>query len=69
MVSRIQKKINETEKRIETLETRLGELDTMLCDPKNAADMALVNEYTDIQQRLDKEMADWEKLSEQLETV
>lgn len=69
MVSRIQKKINETEKRIETLETRLGELDTMLCDPKNAADMALVNEYTDIQQRLDKEMADWEKLSEQLETI
>lgn len=69
MVSRIQKKINETEKRIETLETRLGELDTMLCDPKNAADMALVNEYADIQQRLDKEMADWEKLSEQLETV
>ena len=69
MVSRIKKKINETEKRIETLETRLGELDTMLCDPKNAADMALVNEYTDIQQRLDKEMADWEKLSEQLETV
>ena len=69
MVSRIQKKTNETEKRIETLETRLGELDTMLCDPKNAADMALVNEYTDIQQRLDKEMADWEKLSEQLETV
>ena len=69
MVSRIQKKINETEKRIETLETRLGELDTMLCDPKNASDMALVNEYTDIQQRLDKEMADWEKLSEQLETV
>ena len=69
MVSRIQKKINETEKRIETLETRLGELDTMLCDPKNAADMALVNEYTDIQQRLDKEMDDWEKLSEQLETV
>lgn len=69
MVSRIQKKINETEKRIETLETRLGELDTMLCDPKNAADMALVNEYTDIQQRLDKEMADWEKLSEQLEKV
>ena len=69
MVSRIQKKINETEKRIETLETRLGELDTMLCEPKNAADMALVNEYTDIQQRLDKEMADWEKLSEQLETV
>ena len=69
MVSRIQKKINETEKRIETLETRLGELDTMLCDPKNAADMALVNEYTDIQQRLDKEMADWEELSEQLETV
>ena len=61
--------MNETEKRIETLETRLGELDTMLCDPKNAADMALVNEYTDIQQRLDKEMADWEKLSEQLETV
>ena len=69
MVSRIKKKINETEKRIETLETRLGELDTMLCEPKNAADMALVNEYTDIQQRLDKEMADWEKLSEQLETV
>lgn len=69
MVSRIQKKINEAEKRIETLESRLGELDTMLCDPKNAADMSLVNEYTDTQQRLDKEMADWERLSEQLETV
>ena len=69
MVSRIQKKINETEKRIETLETRLGELDTMLCDPKNAADMALVNEYTDIQKRRDKEMAEWEKITEQLEPV
>ncbi|MBQ9092616.1 MAG: ABC-F family ATP-binding cassette domain-containing protein [Prevotella sp.] len=66
-MSRVQKKINETEKKISALETRLAELDTLLCDPANASDMKLVNEYTEIQQSLDVEMTQWEKLSEEYE--
>ncbi len=66
-MSRVQKKINETEKKISALETRLAELDTLLCDTANASDMKLVNEYTEIQQSLDVEMTQWEKLSEEYE--
>ncbi len=68
-VSRIQKQINEAEKKIAEYETKIAELDEKLCDPANASDMKLVNEYTDTQQKLDKEMERWEELSEKLEEI
>lgn len=69
MVSRIQKQVTEAEKKIAELEAKMAELDEKLCDPANASDMKLVNEYTDIQQKLDKEMERWEELSEKLEEI
>ena len=51
------------------MEIRLKELDDLLCDPKNASDMTMVNEYTDIKRNIDVEIEKWEKLSEELESL
>jgi ATP-binding cassette subfamily F protein 3 len=51
------------------MEERLKELDTLLCDPKNASDMMLVTEYTDTKRALDEEVERWEQLSEELENL
>lgn len=67
--SRLQKQIKESEDRIARLETELQRLNTLLCDPANAADMKLVNDYTAQQADLDKEMERWELLSEKYEEV
>lgn len=70
----IQKRINKIEKQvavcegdIEKLETRQKELDEILMDPAHASDMKLVNEYTDLQEKLSKVMEQWEDLAMQLE--
>ena len=71
-----QKKIRKTERAIEdcerkiaAMEERIKELDSLLCDPKNASDMTLVTEYTDIKRQLDKEVERWEQLSEEAEMI
>ena len=51
------------------METRLKELDTLLCDPDHASDMTLINEYTETKSALDKEEEKWAELSEELETL
>ena len=61
--------VEESEKKIARMETRLKELDQLLCDPKNASDMTLVTEYTDTKRALDEEVERWEKLSEELEKL
>ncbi|MCQ2244470.1 MAG: ABC-F family ATP-binding cassette domain-containing protein [Bacteroidaceae bacterium] len=70
----IQKRINKIEKQlavcegnIEKLESRQAELDEILMDPAHASDMKLVNEYTELQEKLSKEMEQWEELAMQLE--
>ena len=68
-VSRAEKAVAESEKKIAKMEQRLKELDSLLCDPKNASDMTLVTEYTDIKRQLDEEVEHWEQLSEELEEV
>ena len=68
-VRKAERDVEESEKRIDRMETRLKELDALLCDPKNASDMMLVSEYTDIKRQLDEEVAHWEQLSEKLEEV
>ena len=52
-INRTKKAIAATEKKIESMEIRLKELDDLLCDPKNASDMTMVNEYTDIKRNID----------------
>ena len=68
-VSRAEKAVAECEKKIAKMEQRLKELDNLLCDPKNASDMTLVTEYTDIKRQLDEEVERWEQLSEELEEL
>jgi len=64
-----EKAVEESEKKISLMEQRLKELDTLLCDPRNASDMTLVTEYTDIKRQLDEEVERWEQLSEKLDSL
>ena len=66
---RAEKAVEESEKKIAKMEQRLKELDSLLCDPKNASDMTLVTEYTDIKRQLDEEVERWEQLSEEAEML
>ena len=63
------KQIKECEAKIEECETKLAALDEKLMDPDNASDMKLVNEYTVLQDTMNKEMERWEDLSMQLESL
>ena len=62
-----EKAVADSEKKIADYEKRLKELDTILCDPKNASDMTLITEYTSTKRCLDSEMERWEKLAASLE--
>lgn len=63
------KDVEQCEERIAKLEERLHELDTILMQPENAADMTLVTEYTDLRRTLDNENDLWLTLSEKLERL
>ena len=62
-INKIQKQIKACEEKIATLEAKLDELGKQLEAPANASDMKLVNQYTETQEALDKEMETWEELS------
>ena len=66
--ARTEKAVKDCERKIEQMEQRIKELDTLLSDPEKASDMTLVMEYTDIRRSLDLEMERWEKLSAQLDS-
>ena len=66
-INKIQKQIKACEEKIATFEAKLDELGKKLEDPANASDMKLVNQYTETQEALDKEMETWEELSMKLE--
>ena len=61
--------VAELEKKIEQMETRLKELDSILCTPENASNMELITEYTSTKKVLDEEVEKWERLSEELEEL
>lgn len=63
---KIERGIEDCERKIASMEARLKELDELFCDPEKASDMTLVTEYTDTKRQLDKEVELWEKLSEEL---
>ncbi len=68
-IRKAERVVEESERKIAVMENRLKELDALLCDPKNASNMTLVTEYTDIKRGMDEEVARWEKLSEELEAI
>lgn len=61
--------VEESEKKIAQMETRLKELDNLLMQPEKASDMTLVTEYTQTKQALDEEVERWEKYSEELDEL
>lgn len=68
-LKKAERAVEESEKKIEKLEARKQELDDLLMQPANVANMELVNEYTDLQRKLDEENTRWLKLSEKLEEL
>ncbi len=59
--------VAESEARIGSMERRIKELDSLLCQPGNASDMTLITEYTSTTKALSAEMEKWERLSGELE--
>ena len=68
-ISKAEKAVKESEAKIEKLEAKLKELDELLMQPENAANMAMVTEYTDVKRDLDEEVERWEQASETLESL
>lgn len=68
-IRKAQRAVEEAEAKIAELEARKQKLDGLLMIPKNASDMELVTEYTDIQRELDEENDRWMVLSENLEAL
>ena len=64
-----EKAVKESEVRIEKMESRLKELDELLCQPENASNMEYVTEYTSTKKTLDEEVENWEKLLEELDAL
>ena len=68
-VRKAERAVEESEKKIAKMEARLKELDGLLMDPANAANMELVTEYTSTKHALDQENERWMELSEALEAL
>ena len=65
----MKKAVDKAESQIGELEKRLGELDELLLKPENSSNMEIVEEYTSIKTKLDEEVDNWEKLSEEYEQL
>lgn len=66
-ITRLERRIKESETKIERWQTRIGELDKLLCEPANAANIDLVTEYTNVKKNIEEEEETWTALSEDLE--
>lgn len=68
-LNKMKKAVDKAESQIGELEKRLGELDELLLKPENSSNMEIVEEYTSIKTKLDEEVDNWEKLSEEYEQL
>ena len=68
-LNKMKKAVDKAESLIGELEKRLGELDELLLKPENSSNMEIVEEYTSIKAKLDEEVDNWEKLSEEYEQL
>lgn len=69
----IEEKLHRLEDRIHTMEGRMKELETVLSDPETFRDkercLPLLNEYSELKNKLDELMGRWEYHQEQLESA
>ena len=68
-LNKMKKAVDKAESQIGELEKRLGELDELLLKAENSSNMEIVEEYTSIKAKLDEEVDNWEKLSEEYEQL
>lgn len=68
-LNKMKKAVDKAESQIGELEKRLGELDELFLKPENSSNMEIVEEYTSIKAKLDEEVDNWEKLSEEYEQL
>ena len=61
--------VKESESSISELESKLEELDKQLQDVENASNMAMVEQYSQLQKKLDAEMDKWEQWSTELDKI
>lgn len=66
MISRIEKQIAEAEWQISKLEEEIAGMDKMLADPTTGDDSSLFNRYGAAKKEVEKSMAEWESLNEEL---
>ncbi|MCD8282591.1 MAG: ATP-binding cassette domain-containing protein [Prevotella sp.] len=66
-ITRLERRIKESEAKIEHWQARIDELDKLLCVEANAANIDLVTEYTDIKKNIEEEENAWTALVEELE--
>jgi ATP-binding cassette subfamily F protein 3 len=67
------KKVVDAEKKIAVLETRKGELETLMADPELYGDQPrwakVSKEYNELKRRLDRQYDSWEQAQEQIEEI
>ena len=67
--SKLEKMVKESESSISELESKLEELDKQLQDVENASNMAMVEQCSQLQKKLDAEMDKWEQWSTELDKI
>ena len=68
-ISKAEKAVADSERKISAMEERLKQLDQLLMDPANAANMELVTEYTTTKAAMDEEVERWEQRSAAYEAL
>ena len=68
-LNKVQKDLQQSERKITSMEKRMKELDELFMTPDNAANVELVTEYTSTKRALDAENDRWLELSETVEQL
>ena len=68
-IKKVEKQIADTENKINSLETKKNEIENKMILPENASNLALVNEYDNIQQQIVALENQWSNLCEQLDQL
>ncbi len=66
-VTRLERRIKESEGKIEKWQKRIDELNSVLCRPENVSNLDLVSEYTRVKRDIDEEEEKWASLCEEME--
>lgn len=66
-ISRLEKKVENSEQEIAAIEDKIKEMDGMLSSPENIEDHSVFEQYEQLKHKLEQVMYEWELLHEELE--